>query len=303
MLHARMLRYLDEVARCGSIRKAAASLNVASSAINRQIIAFEQELGTPIFERLPRRLRLTAAGEILIAHVRQTLKEFHISIERIETLKEHHQAAASIATVGGLAGDLLAEALAEFRLARPFSRLTIDVLVAEKIVEAVAAGDYDLGFAFDLPSSPAVTTAASLSSRVGAVMLPNHPLADAPLLRLGALRGFPLIMPEVGVMIRDQFDAACNRARLTLEPVIESNSFEFLKNVALRDQGIALLNEIDVDHAHQRGAVAFIPIAELNGLTQTLSVIHRARGSLAPLPGFVAEWLSELLRRKKASRK
>jgi DNA-binding transcriptional LysR family regulator len=298
-----MLRYLDEVARCGSIRRAAATLNVASSAINRQIIAFEQELGTPIFERLPRRLRLTAAGEILIAHVRQTLKEFHASVERIETLKEHHQAAASIATVGGLAGDLLAEALAEFRLARPFSRLTIDVLLAHRIVEAVAAGDYDLGFAFDLPSSPSVTIATSLTSRVGAVMLPSHPLAASSVLRLGVLRGFPLILPKAGVMIRDQFDAACSRARLTLEPVIESNSFEFLKNVALRDQGIALLNEIDVDHAHQRGMVAFVPIAELNGLTQTLSLIHRSRGTLAPLPGFVAEWLSDLLRRKSAGRK
>ncbi len=50
MLHARMLSYLDEVARCGSIRKAAANLSVASTAINRQIIALEQELGEPLFE-------------------------------------------------------------------------------------------------------------------------------------------------------------------------------------------------------------------------------------------------------------
>ncbi len=51
MLHSRMLRYLDEVARCGSIRQAAERLNVASSAINRQILALEAELGTPIFHR------------------------------------------------------------------------------------------------------------------------------------------------------------------------------------------------------------------------------------------------------------
>src|SRR5579862_8524095 len=60
MLHSRLLRYLDEVSRLGSIRKAAVRLNVASSAINRQILALENELGAPIFERMPRRLRLTA---------------------------------------------------------------------------------------------------------------------------------------------------------------------------------------------------------------------------------------------------
>src|SRR3546814_17952353 len=75
MLHARMLTYLDEVARCGSIRKAAARLNVASSAINRQIIALEEQIGEQIFERMPRRLRLTATGELMIEHVRQTLNE------------------------------------------------------------------------------------------------------------------------------------------------------------------------------------------------------------------------------------
>ena len=54
MLHSRLLRYLDEAARLGSIRKAASRLNVASSAINRQILALEEELGVPIFERMPR---------------------------------------------------------------------------------------------------------------------------------------------------------------------------------------------------------------------------------------------------------
>jgi DNA-binding transcriptional LysR family regulator len=66
--------YLDEVSRLGSIRKAASRLNVASSAINRQILALENELGAPIFERMPRSLRLTSTGEVLIAHVRETLK-------------------------------------------------------------------------------------------------------------------------------------------------------------------------------------------------------------------------------------
>jgi DNA-binding transcriptional LysR family regulator len=60
------IRYFDEVARQGSIRKAADRLNVAPSAVNRQILKLEDELGAPLFERLPRGLRLTAAGEILI---------------------------------------------------------------------------------------------------------------------------------------------------------------------------------------------------------------------------------------------
>src|SRR5260370_3922125 len=103
MLHARVLKYLDEVARLGSIRKAAARLNVASSAINRQILALENELGAPIFERMPRRLRLTATGEVLIAHVRDTLKGHQRVESHIEALKGLTRGEGTIATMNGFA--------------------------------------------------------------------------------------------------------------------------------------------------------------------------------------------------------
>jgi DNA-binding transcriptional LysR family regulator len=74
-MHARVLRYLDEVVRRGSIRKAAEHLHVAPTAVNRQILDLEAELGTPLFERIHKRLRLTPTGEMVLAHVRATLRE------------------------------------------------------------------------------------------------------------------------------------------------------------------------------------------------------------------------------------
>ncbi|MCV3209426.1 LysR family transcriptional regulator [Mesorhizobium sp. YC-39] len=295
MIHSRLLRYLDEVARCGSIRKAAVTLNVAASAINRQIIALEQQLGTPLFERLPGQMRPTAAGEVLITHARETLKHHRKAIERIETLKDGRFASASIATVGGLSNDMLSYALAEYRRERPFTRFSVCVLAADDIAVQVAAGEIDLGFAFDLPETPNLTVAASMLSPCGAVVLPDHELASKAVLRLGDLRRFPLIMPPPGVMLRDHFDHACATAGLSLEPVLESNSFELLKHFALLDQGVAILNRIDVLHSHLSGAVSFIPIAELSRFTQRLSVVHRARGRLAPLPSHLLERLSSLI--------
>ncbi|MBN9434818.1 MAG: LysR family transcriptional regulator [Bosea sp.] len=301
MLHARMLRYLDEVARCGSIRKAAAKLNVASSAVNRQIIALEEELGTPLFERLSHGLRLTAAGEIMIAHIRKTLKDYQWSSERIDRLRDHHFPSASIATVGGLACDLLAKALMQLRAERPFTRLFVSVMDAEDIMGLVAAGDFDLGFAFDLPDFGGVTRAATLRTRYGAVMVPDHPLAQETALRVSALRDYPLIAPHVGVLIRDQFDDACHRSDIHIDPVVESDSFEFLRQFALSNNGVALLNELDVDDSLRKGTLVFLPIVELKGKTQTISVVHRTRGALDPLPGLVVERLSMLLDERRGS--
>ena len=64
---SRFLRYFMTVGRLGSIRRAADELNVSASAIARQILNVEAEIGAPLFERLPSGLRLTAAGEIMMA--------------------------------------------------------------------------------------------------------------------------------------------------------------------------------------------------------------------------------------------
>ena len=70
MNHLRFLKYFDEVVRAGSIRLAAERLHVAPSAVNRRIQDLEEELGLPLFERLPRGMRLTAAGELFVTYVR-----------------------------------------------------------------------------------------------------------------------------------------------------------------------------------------------------------------------------------------
>ena len=69
-MHAAVLRYFAAVARAGSIRKASEELHVASSAVSRQMQKLEEELGTPLFERLPNGLRLTQAGESLPSSTR-----------------------------------------------------------------------------------------------------------------------------------------------------------------------------------------------------------------------------------------
>ena len=123
MLHSRLLTYVDEVARTGSIRKAASHLNVAASAISRQILALEAQLGTPIFQRLPKKLILTAAGEVLIGHVRQTLKELTRAQAKIEELKGLRRGEITVALMSGLASNLVPGTVKEFRLTNPRVKL------------------------------------------------------------------------------------------------------------------------------------------------------------------------------------
>ena len=109
MLHARLLRYLDEGAKCQSMRLAGQRLNVAGSAINRQILALEKELGTNLFERQTHKVVLTAAGELLIDHVRQTLRAMDRCVGQIESLKGLQWGEVSLGIASGIAGTLAPE--------------------------------------------------------------------------------------------------------------------------------------------------------------------------------------------------
>jgi DNA-binding transcriptional LysR family regulator len=124
MLHGRLLNYLDEVARSGSIRKAAERMNVAPSAISRQILTFEEELGTPVFQRRPKKLVLTAAGEVLIRHIRGTLKDLDRVQTQIEELKGLRRGEITVAVMSGLAANLVPRCVVEFQKSNPRVKLT-----------------------------------------------------------------------------------------------------------------------------------------------------------------------------------
>lgn len=300
MVSSRVLLYIDEISRQGSIRKAAARLNVAASSVNRQLIAFEDQLGTKLFERLSDRMRPTAAGEILIAYARETLKQQQLALSRVAELKDPRYASASVATLSGLANDILSVTVAEYRRERPFARFSISVIAAEEISHQVAAGNIDLGFGFDLPDNRNLAIAAAVDSECGAVMMPEHPLSSRKRLQLGDLRGTSLILPQQGTLLREQFDFSCARIGLPLSSILESNSFDLLKHFVLLGQGIAILNRFDVLHSVTSGVVRFIPIAELGEFTQRLKVVHRSRGTLPPLPSQLVERLRQMLLRRDA---
>ena len=77
------------------------------------------ELGTPLFLRLPRKLRLTAAGEIMIGHVRQTLREMKGVRRRIDELKGLRRGEITLAIMSGLAANVVPSVAADFRHAVP----------------------------------------------------------------------------------------------------------------------------------------------------------------------------------------
>jgi DNA-binding transcriptional LysR family regulator len=138
MRHLRILHYVDEVARSGSIRKAADQLNVTASAVNRRIMDLEEELGTPLFERRPRGVRLTAAGEVFVNYLRQQDGEVERMKSQIEDLKGMRRGLVRIACSQALALEFLPRQIGEFRKRHPLVTFDVKVFDHEQAMKALA---------------------------------------------------------------------------------------------------------------------------------------------------------------------
>jgi DNA-binding transcriptional LysR family regulator len=297
MLHSRLLKYLDEVSRSGSIRKAAGRLNVASSAINRQILALESELGAPIFERMPRRLRLTSTGEILIAHVRETLKNHQRAEAQIEALKGLARGEVTIATMNGLAAGPLPRFLCSILDRHPRVHIRLRVLPLDQMSNAVLTGEADLALTYNPPPSSGLRVVASNDLALGAVVAPKHPLTKRRSLRLADCCEFPLAVADFSMTIRPAVDLAFTRANLPLHPIIETNSIEFMKKVARSGQAVTFLNPVDIAEDVEAGEIRYLPLDELARQPIALKLLVRARGGLDVFPSLVVEELRQAMPR------
>ncbi|WP_280187801.1 LysR family transcriptional regulator [Delftia sp. PS-11] len=296
-MHARVLRYLDEVVRRGSIRKAAEHLHVAPTAVNRQILDLEAELGMALFERIQRRLRLTPAGEMVLAHVRATLREHAALRERIAELQGARSGEITVAATTGLAGSLLPSLVHEFRQRHPGIAVRVIDLPVAGIEAAVEGGDADLGLAYDLPARPALRALAASEWQIGAIVPPRHALARQSSVLLGDCIGHPLILPSPPLSIRALLDEAFSRNAIEVTPVAESTSVALIQRLVMLGEGIALLNPLDVMEERSRNALAFVPLRDAHLRRQTLVLAARARGQLSAAAQLMADSIGEALAR------
>jgi len=295
MLHSRKLQYIDEIARCGSIRKAAARLNVASSAVNRQILALEEEFGAPIFERLPRGLRLTAAGELCIEHIREVLKNYEKLESRIRGLKMPQAGKVSIVTTVGLAAGPLPDVLARFMEQHPRVRILLLNDAGSATLPPVLTGEADIGLGFNIPATPGIRTLANFDVPVGVVMPPGHRLAVFDAIDPLEVLDEKLVLSCPGNSLRNAINLALAPLALPVEPVLETNSVELMKKMVKQGSGLSMLNPLDVIAECLRGELVFRPLTEPYVRHQAMKIFTRARAPLdAAATLFVEYLLTEL---------
>jgi len=244
MRHLRILELVDEVARTGSIRRAAARLNFTASALTRRIQDLESELGVVLFERTSRGMRPTTAGDMFLAHTREQLAEAERLKSGLEDLQGLRRGKVRVACSQAVAPEFMPRAIGVFRGLYPMVDFDVRVVDHEQAATALASYDVDLALVFSPDSLPGFERLALLEQRLVALMPREHVLCEKPELRLRDCAGHSLALPDRSTGGRQLLDAFSARTGITFEVAIESNSFEFLRGSVVQSGLVSF--QIDV---------------------------------------------------------
>lgn len=294
-IHYRSMGYFDAVRRYGSIREAARRLDVAASAVNRQILKFEGEVGLPLFERLTEGMKLTPAGEIFARHAIAVLQDEKRAASEFDALKGLRRGEVSMIAVESLNAAFLPGLIERMTQKYPGIEIKVRTAGSNSIPSALAAGDADLGLAFSLHHHADLTQVAVGRFHLGAVMRPDHPLAGEGQVTFPQCVRYPLVLPSADLSIHTLLEPQLRRFRGKLEVLAEVSSLELTKNLTLRLGAIAFQSRIGLEAELAAGRLVHVPLHGAGALTTELGVYLREGRSLpVALDAFIALVRDEL---------
>ncbi|EIZ81048.1 LysR family transcriptional regulator [Novosphingobium sp. Rr 2-17] len=259
---SRFLRYFMAVGRLGSIRKAADELNVSASAIARQILNVEADIGMPLFERLPTGLRLTAAGEIMMAaggRWHKNMQDIRAQIEDLRGLKRGH---VEMAIIDALAKGHIPAAIHAIQTRFPGITVDVKVLGNDEVRHAVGNGEVDFGILFDPQSYRDLNVRAFVDVVLGFVTPIDHPLAALQETRFSACSGLPLVVPIEPLAVAQQIAVLEGATGMEINRAASSDNIQMITSLVLEGVGIGILTSLDVVNEVRTRQLSFTRISD-----------------------------------------
>ncbi|MEA3390113.1 LysR family transcriptional regulator [Sphingobium sp. CCH11-B1] len=259
---SRFLRYFLAVGRLGSIRRAADELNVSASAIDRQILNVEANLGMPLFERLPTGLRLTAAGEIMMAagsKWQKNMADVRAQIEDLRGLKRGH---VEIAVIDALAKGYIPSVIRSVQGKYPGISVGVRVMENDLARQATARGEVDFGIFFDPQSFRDLAVRAFVDVVLGFVTPCGHPFGAKREARFSACSGSKLIVPARPLAVYEQVSVLEGTTGVIMDKAVSSDNIQMITSLVSQGVGIGILTSLDVITEVRRGLLTFTRISD-----------------------------------------
>lgn len=234
-MELRHLRYFLAVAENCHFRNAAEELLVSQPTLSQQIKDLEAELGSALFERVGRRVRLTQAGETYREYARRALNVLEEGQAVLHEYDELLRGSLTVGVVQTVNAYLTPPVVAKFVADVPNVFLSVKELSADEIEDGVLSGTLDLGISFEPSVGREFDAQPLFNEEFVLVVDANHPLAVRKRVRIEELRDVPLALLNRAYCTRRMIEDVFRRANVPCRVAVELNSVSGL--VAVTESG------------------------------------------------------------------
>jgi len=253
VIEVRRLRVLRALADHGTVTAAAEVLHLTPSAVSQQLAALESEVGQELLERRGRRVAITSAGRLLLAHTDTILADVERAEDAMRLYAEGATGEVRVAAFATAISLLVAPSLARLRTTTPGLRLVVRDAEGHQGITQLLDGEVELAVAVEHRGSPRSDdqrlTRIPLYAEPFVALLPaTHPAATAPAVDLATLAGDNWIMTSIGNPIRDVVLLACEQAGFAPRIAHHSDDFSAVAALVAAGAGVALVPQLALPH-------------------------------------------------------
>jgi DNA-binding transcriptional LysR family regulator len=245
-MNLNQLRVFRAVLDQGSITQAARALRISQPAVSKQLAELEASLGAPLVDRLPRGIRLTAAGEVLSDFVRRIFQEERAAELALGEFLGLRQGALSVGASSTIGSYLIPQVFGDFHALHPTVGLELGIGNTRTIQSHVLEGQHDVGLTEGFATSDALDIEVLSHDEMVLITSPDHELTRHRSVDPKRLSELPFIARERGSGTRDVIEAALYDHGVRLRPVMTLGSTEAVKNAVARGLGVAMVSRLTV---------------------------------------------------------
>lgn len=275
MLENFRLRVFREVANQASFRRAAEALYITQPAVTQQIKALEEELGSRLFDRNGGKVRLTAAGEVLLRRAGEAESTLSRAIEEIGTLEGEVRGALRVAASTTIAQYVLPRLLADFARQHQGVGLQLESANTQRVVEAVATGHAPVGLIEGPAHRQELQVERWLEDELVLVVPSGHQW-DGEEISINALGSARLLVRERGSGTREVLEQAFKKADAPvhrMQIAMELGSTEALLACVEAGLGVGFASRFALERQRALGTLATVKVKGLR-VTREFSMLH-----------------------------
>ena len=282
MVNLSQLRVFQAVAQTRSFTRAAEVVHLTQPGISKHIKQMEEYFGTPLFDRLGKKVALTQAGEILFAATKEVMASVEAAEQKIEELKGLLGGKLLLGTSFPIGVYILPGVLATFRKKYPAVEVVLDISLSEKINTRILANKLDLGLVSHEVHDSRLLSKEFMTDELVAIFPSEHRWVGKQRIKPQDLVGETFIVAARGAGTRAVVEERLKEKGILLQHELDFGNLEGVKHAVEAGLGVSIQARSVVQREVSAGSLRALPLAGMDARIEYLYVYRKDKHSLPP---------------------